>query len=289
MVYCEVCKLNNYSEINKVFTRSSLKNLIEEGTSESYENCIEQFVKPTRLMKNHDILQILYNVLDKNYRNEYYYKNTLLNKLLLGTHSLNTSAAISELPVRRSKADFILVNGNSEVFEIKTELDTLDRLPLQIEDYYKVFPLVSVLTSETNYYKVYQLFKGSNIGIKILTRRNTISIKKEPLPNFEQLDSISIFKVLRKSEFEHIITSKIGSLPQVNQFDYYKECMELFTTIPIRELQTELNRILKKRIIISNRLFNTIVPMELKSLAYFSNFTDDELLKMDMFLQNEWR
>ncbi|WP_445448389.1 sce7726 family protein [Enterococcus faecalis] len=278
-----------YSILNKLFTRNSLKSLIEDGTSPIYEECVTQFIKKPFELKNIDIIKELYDIMNKKYRNEYYYKNTLLNKLLLGKHSVNTTSALSELPISKSKADFILINGISEVFEIKTELDNLDRLPIQVEDYYKIFPYVSVLTSENNYYKVYQLFKGSDIGIKILTKRNTISTKKEPIFNDTSLDPTTMFKVLRKNEFESIITKKVGSLPQVNQFDYYKKCMELFITIPMKELQPELNRILKKRITINDRLFSTIVPMELKSLAYFSNFTDDELLKMDIFLQSEWR
>ncbi|MBS4746138.1 sce7726 family protein [Bacillus safensis] len=281
--------MNNYSEINKVFTRNSLKKLIDFGTSKSYEYCVEQFVNSGSPIKNIDIIKTLYSVLDKNYRNEYFYKNTLFNKLLLGKHSLNTSIAISELPIHRSKADFILINGNSEVFEIKTELDKIDRLFLQIEDYYKVFPLVSVLTSDTNYYKIYKLFKESNIGIKVLTSRNTISIKKTPIPNYEKLDPTSMFKVLRKTEFEYIITKKFGYLPQVNQFDYYKECKKIFSTIPTKELQNEVNCVLKKRVLINNELFNNIIPMELKSLAYFSSLSNNDLLKMDNFLQSEWR
>ncbi|WP_208559147.1 sce7726 family protein [Marinilactibacillus kalidii] len=281
--------MNNYSEINKVFTRNSLRKLIDVGTSVSYENCIEKFIEPTSSLKNNDIIKILYDILKKKYRNEYYYKNTLFNKLLIGKHSLNTASAISELPIYKSKADFILVNDKSEVFEIKTELDTLDRLPLQIEDYYKVFPLVSVLTSETNYYKIYKLFKGSNIGIKVLTHRNTISTKKEPVLNFNQLDSVAMFKVLRKKEYEHLIIAKFGSLPQVNQFDYYKECLNLIVSIPVRELQVEINNILRNRVTTNIKLFNSVVPIELKSLTYFSNFSEDDLKKLNNFLKNEWR
>ncbi|MBC8060944.1 MAG: sce7726 family protein, partial [Clostridiaceae bacterium] len=52
------------------------------------------------------------------------------------------------------KADFILINGSAVVYEIKTELDTLDRLDSQIENYYKAFTKVCVITSESNYNKV---------------------------------------------------------------------------------------------------------------------------------------
>ncbi|MBU5889902.1 sce7726 family protein, partial [Vibrio cholerae O1] len=77
-------------------------------------------------------------------RNEYFYKNTLLNKLLLGKHSLNTTTAITEIPINKSKADFILINGKAVVYEIKTGLDSFERLESQIEDYFKAFVNVYV-------------------------------------------------------------------------------------------------------------------------------------------------
>ncbi len=61
--------------------------------------------------------------LSQSYRNEYFYKNTLLNKLLLGVHSINTTA-LTEVPVKY--ANQILFNKwKSCKHEIKTELDTL--------------------------------------------------------------------------------------------------------------------------------------------------------------------
>ena len=52
--------------------------------------------------KNINVIQkmkSLYNYLKKSYRNEYFYKNTMLNKLLLGRHSVNTTTALSEMPI----------------------------------------------------------------------------------------------------------------------------------------------------------------------------------------------
>ncbi len=63
-------------------------------------------------------MKSLYNYL-KVYRNEYFYKNTILNKLLLGRHSINTTTALSEMPIGKSIADFILLNGKGVVDEIK--------------------------------------------------------------------------------------------------------------------------------------------------------------------------
>ena len=97
--------------------------------------------QPDTLLK---FLQTLKN------RNEYYYKITLLNKLLLGIHSVNTTTALTEFPIAKSKADFVLINGKAVVYEIKTELDNLERLESQISDYYKAFDHVAVVTCIEN-------------------------------------------------------------------------------------------------------------------------------------------
>lgn len=94
------------------------------------------------------------------YRNEYYYKNTLLNKLLIGKHSVNTTSALTEVNINKSKADFVLINGKAVVYEIKTELDNLDRLECQIMDYYTRFE--SCLQIISTHYKIKHLFLSDN-------------------------------------------------------------------------------------------------------------------------------
>jgi hypothetical protein len=79
----------------------------------------------------------VYNLLFKNYRNEYVYKNVLANKILLGKHSLNTSQILTEFRVGRSKADVVLLNGTSTVYEIKSEYDSFARLEKQIQSYFE--------------------------------------------------------------------------------------------------------------------------------------------------------
>lgn len=40
--------------------------------------------------------------------------------------------ALTELPIGDSKADFIMINGRGVVYEIKTDLDNLNRLNSQL-------------------------------------------------------------------------------------------------------------------------------------------------------------
>ena len=187
--------------LNKVFTQYVLKDLIEKCKNKIYDTTINKFLDIGE-EKNQILIKKLYEYMGKNYRNEYFYQNTLLNKLLLGKHSLNTTTALTQIPIAKSKADFILINGKAVVYEIKTELDTFERLKTQLKDYYKAFDHVCVVTCENNYKKLEKLLENTPVGIYTLTNRNTLKFKKEPIKNIEKLEHKSIFKILHKKEYD---------------------------------------------------------------------------------------
>ena len=132
--------------INRFFSRNTIKNLVQNKKDPVFERVSQHY----KLENNLSTIQNVYNKLSRSYRNEYFYKNTLLNKRLLGIHSVNTTTALTEIPVGRAKPDFILINGKAVVYEIKTELDNFDRLENQINEYYKAFNHVAILTYEKN-------------------------------------------------------------------------------------------------------------------------------------------
>lgn len=72
--------------------------------------------------------------MNKNHRNEYFYKNTLLNKLLLGVHKPTTTVALTEIPIAKSKADFVLINGKRDVPLNQAAIDAI--LDLRAERYF---------------------------------------------------------------------------------------------------------------------------------------------------------
>lgn len=274
--------------LSRVFTQNTFKDLINGKPNDIYINCAERYTSNTTDLENKVVIDQIYKFLTLKYRNEYFYKNTLLNKLLLGRHSIKSTVALTEIPIRKSKADFILVNGKAVVYEIKTELDSFDRLENQINDYYTAFNNVCVVTCESNYDKVNSLLKNTDVGIYILTSKNTLSVRKEPVENNSRLSHHSLFGILRKHEFEQIILRHFGVLPQTNQFNYYKECFKMFESIEImkayRYTLTELkSRNLKK--------FDEYkkVPSQLKFLVYFSNFKDNDYEKLNIFLEKKIR
>ena len=272
--------------LNRFFTKKTFDAIANNNNCSEYNSIIKKYSFDGGFKNNQEVISNIYDYLDSKYRNEYYYKNTLLNKLLIGVHSINTTTALTELPVAKSKADFVLINGKAVVYEIKTDLDNLERLESQINDYYKAFNNVVIVTSENNYNDVLNKYGDSDVGIYVLTKRGSISRKKEPVSNNNNLLKSVMFKTLRKSEFERIILDEYGALPDVSQFIYYKSCKQLFESISTDKAYLYFIRELKLRDnVIKNKFVD--VPYELKFLVYFSNYSEHDYDRLFEFLKEE--
>lgn len=262
---------SNSFTLNKVFTQEMLNELISNGNSQILNNVFSIYYDEENI-SNYNKIKLLYRLLDKKYRNEYFYKNTLINKILVGIHSVNTTTALSELPVNNSKADLVMINGNAIVYEIKTELDSLHRIETQIEDYYKAFKQVSVVIDEKHKEKIINKYGDSPIGIHTITNRTTISTVKQPKEYSELLNPLIIYKILRKSERYKVVNEYFNNIPDFNQFEEFEELYKLFSSICIEDIYIEFIKILKERNRVKmNRDFFDIIPKEIKSLVYFND------------------
>lgn len=281
--------MNDLSMINKLFTQNNFSKILNDNSSNKiYKFILNDIVKirSNETVDNQKAINEIYKFMSKNYRNEYFYQNTLFNKLLLGRHSLNTTTAISQLPINKSIADYIMINGKAVVYEIKTELDSFDRLKTQIEDYQKAFNNICVVTCEQNFDKLEILLKNTPIGIYVLSDTNTLQLRKPFIENNDFLDYKTIFNILRKKEFEQIIIDNYGTLPKTTQVKYYDTCFELVRKIPILKFYNDYIKILKLRNKIDKDKINKI-PYELKSLVYFSNRNKVDFEQLSIFLNKE--
>ena len=280
---------NKISNLNRIFTRNMLRHFIEGKVDNAYSSVVRRYISNADQKNNRELISEIYCELQNNYRNEYFYKNTLLNKLLLGVHSVNTTTALTEIAIAKSKADFILINGKAVVYEIKTELDNLDRLESQIDDYYKAFEHVAVVTYEKNLKQLKKVLDNIDrpVGIYVLRKNGKLGTVRKPQKYTGDLDKEIIFKLLRKSEYEYIIAQQYGYLPEVTQFQYYSTCKKMFLQIPIEESYLQVLRILKKRMQLEKEEFVKI-PYELKFLVYFMEFTYDDYQKLEIFLERQY-
>lgn len=279
---------NNNSVLSTLFTQNSFKKLVAYDSPALLQYVVRRYdIQYDDGTKNRELFSEVYQYLNKNYRNEYFYKNTLLNKLIINAHRIKTTTALTEVPISKSIADIIMINGKAVVYEIKTELDKFDRLESQINDYYKAFDHVCVVTSESQYESVKEYLGDSPVGIYILTKRGAIRKCKEPDMYREKLNCDSIFKLLNKNEYENIITKVYGTLPNTTQVKYYSECKSLLTKLDVVELYDYMIKELKKRNQIDCYDF-TNVPYALRFLVYFSKYNSEAYNEFIEYLERDF-
>ncbi len=225
------------------------------------------------------LLHCVYEYMDNAYRNEYYFKNSVIKQILLEESDISSTVAYSELPVADSRADLVMINGKGVVYEIKTDLDNFDRLKNQLCDYYKVFPYVNVVVGYSQYETVREMLQGSPTGIYVLYRNGKVRCRKKPKRYYNNLSHEAIFRMLRKNEFEDIILRHAGELPVVDDFHYYRECLRRIGELDINILYKDMLQHLKKRQWSQKR--NDIAsnaPEELKAYAYFTKKADIDMI-----------
>lgn len=285
---------DNSRAINRVFTRNVICDLIQNGRNDIFDYVVRRYIDAPESKNHGELVSEIYAHLGKQQRNEYYYMNTLLNKLLVGIHSVSTTTALSQVHIGHSIADFVMINGEGQVYEIKSSLDNFDRLYDQLHDYFCAFSKVSVLASIHEHEKVKSILAtlgdmGDAVGIYVLSDHNTIFSRKrsrKPSEYNDLLSHSSIFKLLRKCEYESILHHYFGKLPQSAPVFYFQSCLELFERIPIIEAQKLAHLELKKRNKISIEEFESIQP-ELKSVVYFSNLIR-KLPELNKLLQENY-
>jgi hypothetical protein len=234
---------------SNIFSNSHFKKVISQPDYPLLEKKINKYsnVLGRSFTTRKEALETLYGYLLSNYRCEYIYKNLITKRILLGKHSLNTSNLINEFRVGSSLADIVLFNGTSTVYEIKTELDSPERLSDQLSDYQKAFTKICLVIHHSQEEKYLDIVKDSSVGLKVLNKRFHLSDRKEAEKNAIKLDVSTMFKCLRKAEYTNILNSYYGSVPDVPNMYYFKECLELAKKIKLIKFHRLMNNELKKR------------------------------------------
>lgn len=277
----------DYSLLTKVFSRAVFSELLEYSCSSTLNEVIQTFIDNPYENTYGQNIDILYKILKKDYRNEYLYKNTLINKWIYGKYSPTTATALTEIPIGTAKADFIVINGEATVYEIKTELDNLERLDSQVENYFKVFKYVNIVTCDSKAQILREKYKDSPVGIKVLTKKLTISDVKSAEEYDAGIQLDELFNVLRKYEYENIIKNHYGELPNVSAFHYYEACKRMFMEMDKEHVYRVWIKELKKRMQPDIRVKN--IPEPLKFLSYFCKMRAWEFRELEMFLQSKFK
>ena len=178
-------------------------------------------------------------------RDDYVFRSALTQKLVLGRHSLRTTAVMHELRVGSSKVDMVVVNGGSTAFEIKSDRDTLARLLRQIEDYRRAFTSVVVVASAPNA-AVAEGMLPPNVGVMSLSDRYTLRTLRPAVPDSSHLSSVAMIDVLRRHEAVAVVRA-LGVEPPVlantQVRSYLTECAK---SLSAREVHAAMVNVLRR-------------------------------------------
>ena len=261
--------------LTSFFSRKTVQQLSVAGWTQTYEDTVLRIVEHPETKTNCECVDEVYRYLAHNYKDEYYYKNEMLNQLVS-----SEDTAIVELHVSGSIADFIIVNKSATVYEIKTALDNFDRLESQISDYSRAFTKVAVVIPSEKLASLLQKIDNPKIGI-VIEKDGLFSVYREPVADVSHLSHRAMFGILRKPEYSAIIKQWFGSLPEVSDFEYYETCYNLFSQIPMQEAYQLFTDALKKRKLrqdISN------IPYGFRGLIYFTKLNRCEYARFLNFL-----
>lgn len=133
-------------------------------------------------------------------------RRLLLNELNLEYSNCENTRIINELGLDfgASRVDIAVVNGILHGYEIKSDLDNLNRLPRQIEYYSRAFERMTIVVSKSHLLEVKEMVP-SWWGIKTISKDKSrlINVRKGRRVSYQ--DSELLLKLLWKKELDGFV------------------------------------------------------------------------------------
>ncbi|WP_215234852.1 sce7726 family protein [Dyadobacter linearis] len=276
----------NTRPLSRLINNSAFKPLITNNMAGAYVNRMKKLLswetmegKRPETVK--DLIQHAYQHLLSGYRYEYLYKSSLLNDFILKNYSLDDTILLNEFRIGKSKADAVLVNGTNKVFEIKTELDSPERLNSQIADYYKAFSEVYLITHCSEVEKYKQILQPE-VGILSFSNEGKIDLYRSSIINESMLDCAAMLKSLRKHEYLEMTRLTCGHIPDVSPVMLFTACLKLLRLCEPKVVQKRYLEVIKKRI---NKSTNKMIlsgdlPDYIKFSCYHHNLDSSSYITL---------
>jgi len=269
--------ITSVKALSKLYTPATFKKVVKNRSALPVLRRLRKFYTPIYQETIGEAFEDIYSCMQQNYRIEYVYKNELLDQLLLKKYSLSETRVFNELKIGKSIADFVLINGEVRVFEIKTDLDKLDKLSKQLEDYKKVSDRVYVVCGDSQAQELKSKLENTSTGIIIFDSLGTLHEIKEAEVDRGNLDIKEIFKLLKKAEYLSLHLDTFGFIPTVPNTKIYSECLSSFINMdPTNFLEIVREKLKERSIKITSSDINQ-VPDSLKYISYSLNFDDQDL------------
>jgi len=214
----------------RLFSSAVFHQLARKGKSNLFARLVREIGRDrfcTKLRVS-DVFETAFKAIEApGFRDEYVYKSAIAQKVLLGRHSLRTAAMLTEVRIDGNKADVVVLNGTSTVYEIKSERDSLARLPKQLASYRRAFASVNVITSEGQLDEVLEI-APFDVGVLALNRRGKISTVRAATDSPERVIPETLLSALRLQEAILVLRDLGLDVPEVPNTQRYGVIRNLF-------------------------------------------------------------
>jgi hypothetical protein len=207
--------------------------------AESYHDCFNGKFTVS------NVFDFCYRILYEEFRNEYFYKNTLANKILRSGQISDTATMFTEFRVGACKADCVIVNGITTCYEIKTEYDNLSKLRTQINAYLKLFDKVNVVVSE-RYIDAVRDNVPVEVGIILLSRKGALRVVRPALLLQTPLDTDLLMRSLRREEYVSLTKAVVGHSPNVQNTEIFRECGKLIGLADNKTVRKQFRTVMRR-------------------------------------------
>lgn len=258
--------INNLRGLSKLVSHAAFKKLSAGTNQSAYIRRMKKYLGWEQMGEERprtleDLISSAYQTLCNHYRHEYIYKSALLTDFVLKHYALDDTILLNEFRIGNSIADAVLINGTNKVFEIKTELDTPERLNTQLQDYYKAFSEVYVFTHESLFNKYKELLPAY-VGLLVYQSSCDIIEERKATNITQHLDIKVMMGSLRKAEYLKLVKTLAGFIPEATPVFLYRMCLETLMCFDAEEVQKAYHKILKERICSASNKFieESILP-----------------------------
>ncbi|MBX9794397.1 MAG: sce7726 family protein [Burkholderiaceae bacterium] len=264
----------------RLFSPVVVQELARQGKSRTFARLLAESTLANVVSRSDPISELFESAFalltKKDLRYEYAYRAAVTHKILLGVHSLKTASMLSEFRVGTSKADLVILNGTSTVYEIKSERDNLDRLSAQLASYFKVFSRVNIITSE-NHVNTLLATVPSYVGVLLLNNRLKISTAREAQDRLEDICQLTVLDSLHRAEAFEILRAFGIPVPDVPNTRLHAELGKIFAELPARKLHECMIHVLKEtRSLLPVSELAGALPKSLKPLAFSTSLRQQD-------------
>ena len=265
--------INIWKSASTVFSRNAVIDVIKYNDFSQLDWVRSLCSKRNNATTYLELLDIVYRNMAKYYRCEYVYKNEIIKHLVRDFKKSDQTVVFNEFRVADSIADLAMFNGESKAFEIKTEYDSSKRLEKQMRAYRLVFDKCYVVVPEERV-SDYLPSIDDTTGVMLLTYhkgRFNLSKYREAIQN-KRVDVATLIRCLRTKEYENIVSSYYGKLPDVGAAQLFTVCLEMMSNMPMAVLREMFLSEIKKRK--SDLSLLKAVPRPLTQLCVALNLND---------------